>query len=132
MSDRPEGLDRRRSIFERRKFTRVDGTFVVSYTDVTTQEQKTDVTQTKNISVGGVLFVAGKGFPAGTVLRLKLRVPDAPDYINVKVKVVESIQRVKGMMYDTRVKFIGMKEEDRDAIRKAVEYHLKKPKDSKG
>lgn len=126
MPDRPESLDRRRSIFERRKFTRVDGTFVVSYTDITTQEQKTDVTQTKNISVGGILFTADREFSADTVLRLRLRIPDALDYINVKVKVVESIQKVKGMMYDTRVKFIGITEEDRDSIRKMVEYRLRK------
>ena len=126
MPDRSGSLDRGRGIFERRKFIRVGGTFVVSYTDITTQEQKTDVTQTKNISVGGILFTAGREFSADTVLRLKLRLPDVPDYINVKVKVMGSKQRIKGLMYDTRVKFIGIREEDRDAIRRIVEHHLKK------
>ena len=129
MSDRPENLNPERTIFERRRFVRVDGTFVVSYSDITAQQQKTDISQTKNISVGGILFTTDREFPVETVLRVRLRLPETPDYINVKVKVVDSKQRVKGMMYDTRVKFISIKLEDRDAVRKIVEYRLREQKE---
>ena len=50
--------------------------------------------------------------------------PVSSDYMNVKVKVVDSKEIAKDLLYDTRAKFISLKEEDRDAIRKLVEYHL--------
>ena len=126
MLDEGENLNLEGSIFERRKFVRIDATFVVSYSDITAQEQRVDVSQTKNISVGGIWFTADKKFPVETVLILRLRLPESPDYINVKVQVVDSKQRVKGMIYDTRVKFIGIREKDKDAISKIIEWRLQK------
>jgi Tfp pilus assembly protein PilZ len=115
-------------LFERRRFARIDGTFVVSYTDVTTQERKSDISQTRNISVGGILFTTDKVFSSGTILKLKIRLPDAPSYINIKVRVVESRQMVKGVLCETRAKFISIKEEDKSYISKVIETNLKKRK----
>ena len=109
-------------IFERRKFVRIDKTYIVSYRDLSAKELKSDVTQTKNISVGGLLLTTDKQLSPETVLIVKLRLPGASDYINIKVKVVESKQRANTVFYETRVKFIGIREEDRDAIRKIVEF----------
>jgi c-di-GMP-binding flagellar brake protein YcgR len=111
-------------IFERRRFVRVGGTFVVSYCDVSGAESRSDITQTKNISAGGIMFTTDREFPAGTILRVRLRLPDALDYINVKIQVVGSNKKGKGFLYDTRGKFIGIKEEDREAIKKIVEHNL--------
>lgn len=122
----PERLNLDKFIFERRRFVRVSGNFVVSYTDVTTQETKSDITQTKNISLGGILFTTDREFPLGTILKIKLRLPDSREYINLKVKVVGSKERMKDVLYETRVKFIGIKDEDKDCIRRIVEYQLKK------
>ena len=113
-------------IFERRKFVRIAGTFVISYSDITTADAKSDVSQTKNISLGGILFTAGQQFKAGTVLKIKLRLPDTPDYFDAKVKVISSKQRVKGIMYDTRVKFIEIRGEDKSAINKIIEYNARR------
>jgi len=117
-------------IFERRQFTRISGNYVVSYIDVTTKEAKSDITQTRNISAGGILFTTDKKFPAGTMLRVKLRLPDTSDYIDVKVRVVGSHQRVKGILYDTRVKFIRIRDEDKAFIRRMVDHSLRKGKES--
>ncbi len=116
-------------VFERRQFIRISGNFVVSYIDVTTKEAKSDITQTRNISAGGILFTTDKKFPAGAMLRVKLKLPDTPDYIDIKVRVVGSHQLVKGILYDTRVKFIRIREEDRAFIRKMVDYSLRKEKE---
>jgi len=126
MPDEPERLDLEKVIFERRKYVRVDGTFVLSYSDVTTQQLKSDVTQTKNISLGGLLITTDKKFSPGTVLRLKLRLPDGLDYINVKVLVVDSRQKAKNLLYETRAKFISIKEQDKGAVSRIVQYNLKR------
>ncbi|NQT75920.1 MAG: PilZ domain-containing protein [Candidatus Omnitrophica bacterium] len=129
MPDKPEKLNPESYVFERREFIRISGNFVVSYSDVTTREAKSDITQTKNISAGGIFLTTDRKFPVGTVLRVKLRLPDTPDYIDIKVKVMGSHQRVKGVLYDTRVKFIRIRDEDRVFIRKMVDYSLRKGKE---
>ena len=116
-------------VFERRRFVRVKGNFVVSYKDITTKEAKTDVSQTKDISVGGLLFTSQEKFALGTILSLKLRLPDSYDYINVKVEVVASKQLVKDVLYDIRAKFVKIGDVQKDYIRKMIDYNLKnKPK----
>ena len=104
---------------------RIKGNFVVSYKDITSQEAKADISQTKDISVGGLLFTSQGKFTPGTILSLKLRLPDNPDYINVKVEVVDSKQRVKGVMYDIRAKFIKIEDVQKDYIRKIIDYNLR-------
>ncbi len=119
-------------IFERRRFVRVNGTFVVNYKDISVAYSKNDISQTRNISEGGLLFTTDKKFKKDTVLKLKLRLPDSRDFIDVKVKVVGSMQRVKNIMYETRVKFIGITDEGKDSIKKIVEHTLKEEKKVKG
>ena len=111
-------------IFERRRFVRIDGTFVLSYRQAGIEDPKSDITQTRNISVGGLLFMTDKLFPLGAILVLKLRLPDREDHIDIKVKVVGSRQIRKNVLYETRAKFVDIKEEDRDAVRKIVGYNL--------
>jgi len=130
----PDGAEKRGPIiFERRKFLRVDGTYVVSYRDISAEIPKGDVTQTKNISVGGILFTTGRSFAAGAILAVGLRLPGSLDYINIQVKVVESKHKGKGksIMYDTRVKFIDLKETDSKYIQKIIGHRLQNRKNSK-
>jgi hypothetical protein len=125
MAEESKPVNDNNIIFERRKFVRIDGTFVISYSDVTGQEPKIDLSQTKNISVGGILFTTGKQYDPGATLKIKLRLPDAPDYLSAKVRVISCKEKLKGILYDTRVKFTGIREEDKDAINKIIEYNAK-------
>ncbi|MFC1621586.1 PilZ domain-containing protein [Candidatus Omnitrophota bacterium] len=119
-------------IFDRRRFVRVDGTFVVSYKDISTAYPKNDISQTKNISQGGLLFTTDRKFIEGTALKLRLRLPDSHDYIDVKVRVVDSAQKVKNIMYETRARFISITDEGKDSIRKIVERSLREERRIKG
>ncbi|MBU4457876.1 MAG: PilZ domain-containing protein [Candidatus Omnitrophica bacterium] len=126
MTQDEEGLKPQGYLFERRKFARVDGTFVVSYIDISTAQAKTDVSQTRDISAGGILFTTDRPFAPDTVLKLKLRIPDKPDYINVKLRVAESKKRGSSSLYNTRGKFITLRDEDQEAIRRLVENSLRR------
>jgi len=122
-------MDKPGARFERRQFPRIDGTFVVSYGEALDDRQKIDITQTRNISEGGLLFTTDRKFQSGIVLKLKLRLPGYPDYITLKVEVVESKEIAgKGFLYDTRVKFISIKDEIKDVIRKIVDTKMGGPK----
>jgi len=126
MAENEKKLGPQGYFFERRKFARVDGTFVVSYKDVSTGQAKTDVTQTRDISAGGIKFTTDRSFAPDTILKLKLRIPDALDYINVKLKVVESKKRGAGSSYYTRGRFVAMRDEDLEAIKRVVENSIRK------
>jgi len=120
MPENTEGLNSN-IIFERRKFVRIDKTYIISYRDASSKELKSDVTQTKNISAGGLLFTTDKQISPKTILMVKLRLPGASDYIDTKVKVVDSKQKVNTVFYETRAKFVEIREEYRDAIKKIIE-----------
>ena len=121
-------------IFERRKFVRIDGTYVAAYREAASSDPKSDITQTKNISVGGALITTDRQFKPGAKLIVKLRLPDKPDYIDVKVEVVDSVKKSKGrsLLCNTRVKFIGIRDKDREHINKIVAYNIEKHKKEEG
>ncbi|MBU1006870.1 MAG: PilZ domain-containing protein [Candidatus Omnitrophica bacterium] len=127
MPDHNEDLDSR-PVFERRRFVRVGRTFVVSYREASAKDLKTDITQTMNISAGGLMFTTDRQFSSGSTLILKLRVPGTQNYIDIKVKVVDSKKRssFKSGICETRVQFTGISEKDKDLIGKAIETHFKR------
>lgn len=127
MANNSRELNKQEPRFERRRYQRIAANFVVSYIEVP-GPSKADISQTKNISEGGVLFTADRKFQKGAILNLKLRLPDAFDIISLNVEVMDSKEIGKGFLYDTRAKFVNLKDEIRTAIKRVVEYGLQKPK----
>ena len=106
---------------ERRQFKRIDGTYVVSYAPMKSGELKFDVSQTRNLSEGGLLFISDRKFEKDTLLKIKLRLPELPDYVIVQAQVIDSAQMAKGIMYGTRARFINVEQKIKDAIKKLAE-----------
>lgn len=108
--------------FEQRKFKRVSKSYIVSYGLVKGEDLKFDVSQTKNLSEGGLLFMSDRKFEKGAILKIKLRLPEFSDYVIVRTQVIESKQLVKGIMYETRARFTEVEQKVREAIRKLVDH----------
>jgi hypothetical protein len=108
--------------FERRKFKRIDKSYIVSYVPIEGEELKYDISQTKNLSEGGLLFISDREFKKDVILKIKLRLPEFSDYVIVKVKVIASKKNTKSTMYDIRAQFVDVEQKVRDAIKKLVEY----------
>jgi PilZ domain len=108
--------------FERRRFKRISRTYIVSYVPMEGEELKFDISQTKNISEEGVLFISDRKFEKDIVLKMKLRLPEFSDFIIVQAQVIDSVQRVKDFMYETRARFINTEKKVKEAIRKLVDY----------
>jgi len=106
---------------ERRRFKRINKSFIVSYAPITTEITKYDVSQTKDLSEGGLLFVSDRKFGKDVVLKMKLRFPEFPDYVIVLAQVVDSVERAKGIIYETRAKFIDVEPKVVDVIKRLVE-----------
>jgi len=110
---------------EKRKYPRANGRFIVSYR-VIPNNSNADISQTKNLSLGGMLLTTNCQFPAGTNLALEIRLPFDPNPIKTIANVMESKEITKGMIYDTHLAFLAVDENHRKVIGETVGYYLKK------
>ena len=110
---------------ERRKFPRIGGRFIVSYR-ILDEVDNVDISQTKNLSLGGMLLTTNIQFDPGTNIALEIRLPFDPDPIMLIAKVLESREISKNLIYDTRLMFLAVDERHRKVINETVDYYLKK------
>lgn len=110
---------------ERRKYPRVAGRFIVSYR-ILEEFDNTDITQTKNLSLGGMLLTTNRQFDSGTKLAIEIRLPFDPDPIMLIGRVMESREITRHLIYDTRLMFLSVDDRHRKAIHETVSYYLKK------
>ena len=110
---------------ERRKLPRIVGRFIVSY-GILEVSDNIDISQTKNLSLGGMFLTTNKQFCAGTNLALEIRLPFDPDPIMLIGKVIESREVTKGLIYDTRLECLSIDEKHRGALLETVMYYLKR------
>ena len=110
---------------ERRRVPRAQGRFVVTYR-VLEQEDKTDMTQTKNIGLGGMLLTTNRRFSIGAKLALEIRLPLDADPIMLIGSVVESKEVVTNLIYDTRLAFLAVDSKHHKVISKTVDFYIKK------
>ena len=111
---------------ERRKYPRVSGRFIVSYRMIDERDVSIDVTQTKNISLGGMLLTTNRSFKPGSKLALEIRLPFDPHPIMIMARVVESREITPDLIYDTRLEFIAVDEKHRKVILETVNYYIKR------
>ena len=110
---------------ERRKHPRISGRFIVSYR-ILEEYNNADISQTKNISLGGMLLTTNRALDPGTNLALEIRLPFDPNPIMLIAKVLESREITKNLIYDTRLMFLAVDEKHRKVISETVDYYLKK------
>ena len=112
---------------EKRRNPRADGRFIVSYR-VMENSSNNDITQTKNLSLGGMLLTTNCLFAPGTNLALEIRLPFDPNSIMLIGKVLESKEISKDLIYDTRLVFLAIDERHRKSIGETVGYYIKNKK----
>ncbi len=110
---------------ERRKVPRVRGRFIVSYR-IMTEIDHIDITQTKNICLGGMLLTTNRIFEKGTSLAVEIRLPFEKNPIMLIGRVIDSREITKDLIYDTRLEFVAIDENHRGIINKTVDYYLSK------
>jgi len=103
---------------ERRKYPRVDATFVVSYR-IKEVPDSYDLVQTRNISQGGMLITTNQYFEKGTQLALTIRFPFVSQKILATGEVVACKEVVKNLLYETRLKLLDL---DMEVFQKIGEY----------
>lgn len=110
---------------EKRKHTRISGRFIVSYR-ILEEINNVDISQTKNLSLGGMLLTTNRAFEVGTKLALEIRLPFEPNPIIITGRVIESYEVTKDLIYDTRIEFLSVDGRHRNIISQTINYYLKK------
>jgi len=95
---------------ERRRKPRADATIVVSY-HLLEEDGNYDLSQTRNISQGGMLLTTNRKFENGARLGLTIQFPFLDQKVQVVGEVVESREMIKGVIYETRIMFYNLKTE---------------------
>jgi c-di-GMP-binding flagellar brake protein YcgR len=101
---------------ERRKQPRINGRFIVSYRILEETDNTIDISQTRNLSLGGMLLTTNRNFNPGTSLAIEIRLPFDPHPIMLIGKVIESREITKDLIYDTRMQFLAVDERHKSVI----------------
>ena len=100
---------------ERRAHPRTDANLVVSYRSKDIGSSY-DISQSKNLSQGGMWLTTNRAFTGGSLLTMTLRLPHMPDAIEVIGKVVVSKEIVRELIYDTHVQFARLDDRARKQL----------------
>ena len=112
---------------EKRRHGRISKNYVVSYR-IYGDPDHIDISQTKNISEGGIMLTTNCAFEAGTVLAIEIRLPFVPNPIRLLGKVLESSEVAHNLIYETRLVFTYMDDQSKTMVKHTVDYFSKKEK----
>ena len=105
---------------ERRHYIRIEKHFIISYYEKDDPMIKHDISQIKNISLGGMCFVTARSYAPSTKIGIDLRTPYLADTVHMEGTVLESREKVRDMIYETRLVFDQLSEQAEVIIKKLI------------
>ncbi|MBN1912940.1 MAG: PilZ domain-containing protein [Candidatus Omnitrophica bacterium] len=113
---------------ERRRAPRITARFVLSYR-VLDDFEHADMTQLKNLSLGGMLLTTNREFNKGTFLAIEARLPFDPYPIKIIGRVLDSKEVTKDLIFDTRIEFLKIDDKHRkNIVGQTIDFYLNKNK----
>ena len=112
---------------ERRRHPRLNHSLVVSYR-LLKEAEVADISQSANLSRGGMLLTTNKSFPKGTLLKLFMKLPLVRKKISLVAKVVACQEITPGLIYKTRLSFYNTPQEIEKMFEEAL-AEMKKHKE---
>lgn len=107
---------------ERRQYKRIEKHFILDYYDTSIPDHKFSASQLKNISRGGMCLITEKAFPPGAILAIEIKSAFFSNIARINGEVLQSHERVKNIIYETRLKFQDMSPEADEVIKKSIEF----------
>jgi hypothetical protein len=112
---------------DKRKSNRADVRFMVAYGRINEDAiVDRDISQTKNISEGGMALTTSQPFTPHTNLTLNIKLPITETPVLVTGTVMESKEISPRFIYYTRVAFCEIDEPKRRAIQQTIAYYARK------
>ena len=110
---------------ERRRYIRIEKHFIISYYDKGDPHTKYNVSQLKNISMGGMCFVTSQRYTSSTKMGVELKTPYLADAVHIEGTILESHEKVPKILYETRLAFDKLNTEAELVLEKIVETFAK-------
>ncbi|MFA5060295.1 MAG: PilZ domain-containing protein [Candidatus Omnitrophota bacterium] len=110
---------------ERRRYIRITKHFIISYFDRNDPAVKHDVSQVRNISLGGICFITSVQYAPSTKLAIELKTPYLSDTAHMEGTVLESSEKITGMIYETRLVFSPLAPQVEIILKRVIETFLK-------
>ncbi|MCA9408913.1 MAG: PilZ domain-containing protein [Candidatus Omnitrophica bacterium] len=107
---------------ERRQHLRIKKNFILTYFVKEKPSEQFEITQLKNISRGGMCFITTQSFSKNQELIIELKTPYISDTVHLQGIVHESHQKVKNMLYETRLEFRKLNTEAKILLDKIIEF----------
>lgn len=109
----------------RRKFQRINKQFILTYFHIQDPENQYEITQLKNISEGGMCFVASRPSELNTQIGIKLKTPYLSDTTYFEGTVLGSHEKISNLVYEIRTEFSPLNESAKFLINKLKDVFLK-------
>ena len=107
---------------DRRRHRRIKKNFILSYFEKTNPQEKFELTQLKDIGKGGLRFITTRKFAPGTLLGIELKTPYISETTYLEGEVLDCIEKVKNMIYETRLQFTLLNTQAEFILNKLIEY----------
>ncbi len=108
---------------ERRQHPRIKKNYIIRFFDKSNPSIKFDVSQVENISQGGLCFTSTVGFKEGTHIEVELRTPYISDTVFLEGHILSCREKVRGMIFENRVKFQDVSPRAQDVLAKIEQYN---------
>lgn len=107
---------------ERRRYKRIQKHFILTYYDLTKPQERHEASQLKNISIGGICIITAKPFSPNAVLAIELKTPFIHELTRLEGVVLESHERMKDIIYETRLEFRNLSAQAKFVLNKLIHY----------
>lgn len=102
---KPTSNAARESHDERRRFKRIKKNFILTYFISDRPHERHEITQLKDISLGGMCFITSKKLAPGCQVSVELRTPYLTEFTHIVGTVLESHEKATNLIYNTRIQF---------------------------
>ncbi|MCH7590862.1 PilZ domain-containing protein [PVC group bacterium] len=114
---------------DRRQYVRIPYKHILNWKifnqDESVEGSKDMYVKSGNLSVGGVVVTSLETFEPGSILGLRVSIPDQAEPLTIYAKVIRSEKNDQGMI-ETALKFQQMTEHDKSSIETLVREYSKK------
>ena len=107
---------------ERRKHLRIYRNFILSFYEKGNAAALHDVSQVNNVSKGGLSFSSTHPLNKGAVVTIDLKTPFISDSIILDGVVLDSKEKIPGMIYEIRLQFQEITPEVLTVLEKIENY----------
>ncbi len=110
---------------DRRRYIRIKKNFILTYHDKACPQRKYEITQLKNLSLGGMCLVTTQAYEPNTKLCLDMKTPFIADKVSFSGTVLESHKKVTNILYETRLAFDALDQEQKFLLSRIIEIFQK-------